>query len=71
MFMKIHILESPRFYRFHLNGNVEQLIVFKECFLKRALFRLEKYPEYSRNFLCCQRYQLEDTKRNALDNSDF
>ena len=32
--METHILESPRFYRFILNGNVDQFIsiFFKECF---------------------------------------
>ena len=41
------------------------------CYLKRALFRLGNYPEFSRLFLCGQRYWLEDTKRNTLDISDF
>ena len=41
------------------------------CYMKRPLFRLEKYPEFSILFLCEQRYPLEDTKRNALDILDF
>ena len=38
-FMKIHILESPRLYRFILNGNVDQLIFifFKECFFAHSV----------------------------------
>ena len=56
-----------------LNKNFDQFIFifFKECFLKRALFRLENYPQFSSLFLCCQRYLLQDTKRNALDISEF
>ena len=56
-----------------LNKNFDQFIFifFKECFLKRALFRLENYPQFSSLFHCCQRYLLQDTKRNALDISDF
>ena len=41
------------------------------CYLKCALFRLEDYPEFSRLFLLGQSYRFEDTKRNALDMSDF
>ena len=43
----------------------------KYIFLKSALFRLESYPEFSRKFICGQRYRLEDSNRNALDISDF
>ena len=39
--------------------------------LKNALFRLDNYPEFSRFFLCDQRYRLEDTMRNTLDISEF
>ena len=39
--------------------------------LKNALLSLENYPDFSWNFLCGQRYRLEDTKRSALDISDF
>ena len=41
------------------------------CYMKRALSRLKKYPEFSILFLCEQRYALGDTKRNALDILDF
>ena len=58
-FMEIHILQFPCFYRFLLNRNVDQYIfIFFErmlfhplCYLKRALFRLEYYPEFSRFLL--------------------
>ena len=36
-------------------------------YLKRVLFKLEFYAEFSTFFLCGQRYRLEDTKHNALD----
>ena len=38
-FMEIHILESPRFHKFDLNRNVDQLIFifFKECLLSRSV----------------------------------
>ena len=39
--------------------------------LKHILFRLEKYHDFSRVFLGGQLCRLEDTKRNALDISDF
>ena len=45
--------------------------VYGVCYLKHALFRLEDYPGFSRKFLCGQRYRLEDTKRNALNITDF
>ena len=64
--MEINILESPPFYRFFLGRNVDQL-----CYLKCGPFRLENCPEFSRLFLCGQRYRLEDTKSNALNISDF
>ena len=39
-------------------------------YLTRELFRLENYTELSRLF-CVQQYRLGDTKRNALDISEF
>ena len=63
--MEINILESPPFYRFFLGRNVDEL-----CYLKRAPFRLENCPEFSRLFLCGQPFRLKDTKSNALNISD-
>ena len=41
------------------------------CYLKQSLFKLSNYPEFTRFFPSGQWHWLEDTKRNALDISDF
>ena len=72
-FMEIDILESSRFYKFLLNRNVGQFIFFffsrmlfiPLCYLKRALFRLEIYLEFSRFFLYGQCYRPKEAKRNS------
>ena len=55
-------------FSFSLKNALLPTLLLEAC---TVLFRLENYPEFSRRFLCCQRYRLEDTKRNAWDISDF
>ena len=77
---RVSILESPHFYRFLPNRNVDQFIFifFKERFFTH-FFSLEACAVYVRKLsqifkifsLCGQRCRLKDVKHNALDISDF
>ena len=73
-----NILKSHGFYRLLLNRNVVRFIfiVFEDAcsltgYLKRDMFRLENYHEFSRVFLSSQLHGLEDFERNALEISDI
>ena len=54
--------------------NVRQfifIICHPPCYLRRELFRVKHYREFSRFSLRAQLHQLEGTKRNVLDLADF
>ena len=60
-------------YFLHIKQNSSvRLALYNELFtLKRPLFRIKNYHEFSRFSLDSQLYRLEDTKRNVFDLADF
>ena len=74
-----NLLKSQEVCRSLINSNVHQFIFLfflgilfhPPCYLKRAMFRLESYDEFSRFSLGGQLYRLEDTKHNVLDLADL